>query len=63
MLTFVYVKGLRGPEPQLWHDKPTNGSGASKSPLQSTELPDSYATLSLDLLAHCYPYKGAPHVA
>jgi hypothetical protein len=58
MVTFAYVQGLRGPEPQRWEDKPTNGAGVSKSSLQSVELPDTYAALPLEQLVMLYPYKG-----
>lgn len=59
MIAFVYVRGLKGPEPQLWHEAPTNGAGLSTRPLQSVELPDAYAALRLDELVKHYPYKGA----
>lgn len=57
MLIFAYVPGLRGPEPQLWRDKPTNGAGQSKAPLQSIELPDTFADLTIGQLTTLYPYK------
>lgn len=56
---FVYVHSLRGPEPQRWVEKPTNGAGVSKAPLQCIELPDTYAELPLQQLVQLYPYKGA----
>lgn len=59
MITFAYVQGLKGPEPQKWHDKPTNGAGASRTPLYSVDLPDSYADIPLEQLAVLYPYHGA----
>ncbi len=56
---FVYVSGLKGPVPQLWKTRPTNGAGASKPPLQEVELPGDYIG-PLDLLVKLYPYKGPP---
>ena len=60
---FVYTHGLRGPEPQRWNDKPTNGAGAAKATLQCVELPDTYADLPIEQLVTLYPYKGAIDVA
>lgn len=56
---FVYVRGMRGPEPQRWNNQPTNGAGVQKTPLQCVELPDTYAELPVDQLVTLYPYKGA----
>ena len=63
MISFVYVQGLKGPEPQVWHDTPFKAAGAPVTPLQSVELADIYAGLPLSQLETLYPYKGAPNVA
>lgn len=63
MPLFVYVDSLKGPVPQVWHDKPVNGSGQSKKPLQSIEIPDGCEKLPLSTLSECFPYKGAPRDA
>ncbi len=55
---FVYVAGLKGPEPQLWAERPKNGAGVSKPTLQEVELPDTYAELPLAQLITLYPYQG-----
>lgn len=60
---FVYVQGLRGPEPQRWNGRLTNGAGKAKETLQEIELPDTYAELPLQQLVQLYPYKGAIDVA
>lgn len=57
--TFAYVQGLRGPEPQVWHDKPFSAAGKPRDPLQSIELPDEYGSLPIKQLEQLYPYKGA----
>jgi hypothetical protein len=61
MVMFVYVRGLKGPVPQKWHGKPTNGAGVSPTTLQSTELPDHYADIPLAQLTQLYPFKGDPN--
>lgn len=61
MLRFVYVEGMRGPTPELWHDQPKTGSGMNRgTPLQSHDLDDAFASLTLDQLTKLYPFKGAP---
>lgn len=60
-MLFVYVSGLKGPEPQKWHGKPTNGAGVSPTSLQSIELPEHYELLPLAQLAQLYPFKGDPN--
>lgn len=62
MITFVYVQGLRGPEPQKWAEKLVSASGKSPAPLQAIELPDDYAALPIAQLTTLYPYTGAPDV-
>jgi hypothetical protein len=47
-MKFVYVKGLQGPEPQLWPEVPTNGSGQPREYLQCVEL-------TLDTLKKAFP--------
>lgn len=58
---FVYTQSIKGPVPQKWHNKPTNGAGASPTPLQSTELPDAYADIPIAQLVQLYPFKGDPN--
>lgn len=62
-ILFVYVPGMRGPEPQRWAEAPKNGAGVAKKPLQSIQLPDTYPELPLEQLVQLYPYKGAPNDA
>lgn len=49
-LKFVYVAGLKGPQPQLWRGTPTDGAGQSVQPLQSTDI-------TLSLLSKLIPYR------
>lgn len=48
---FVWVTGLRGPEPQLWTNEPVDGNGKPvKEALFKKKLTDAECTLSLDYL-------------
>ncbi len=55
---FVYVMGMKGPEPQKWQQLPTNGSGEAKKPLQQHQLSDGLMGLSIEELMWAYPYKS-----
>jgi hypothetical protein len=59
MILFVYVQGLRGPEPQIWPERPYRATGKVEKALQEIELPDNYAELPIDQLVTLYPYQGA----
>ncbi|GAB6995251.1 hypothetical protein JQ593_22585 [Bradyrhizobium viridifuturi] len=59
MSTFVYVQGLKGPEPQVWHEKPFSAAGRPPVPLQEHELTEKIGKLTVSELAILYPYKGA----
>lgn len=52
--TFVYVSGLKGPEPQLWDDD----IKSSMKPLQSHKLPKEQQSMPLDELVKLYPFKA-----
>jgi hypothetical protein len=52
---FVYIKGLKGPQAQLWNDKQTDGNGKEKSVLFIKKLEPYEYNLSLDYLqTHIY---------
>jgi hypothetical protein len=55
---FVLLPGLRGPEAQIWHDKPTDGNGKERhQPLFQQKLTDDEAALSLDELREKFKDK------
>ena len=54
MKYFVYIDGLRGPVPQIWHDEMQG-----RKPLFLHKLSADEDRLSLDELARIYPYTGS----
>lgn len=52
---FVWVKGLRGPEAQLWAEKQVDGGGKAKETLLIRELKPSERSIPLDSLKVMYP--------
>jgi len=55
MTYFVWVTGLRGPEPQLWENEPVDGNGKPvKSALFKKKLTEAEQSFSLDALAAIY---------
>jgi hypothetical protein len=57
---FVYVSGLKGPEPEIWLDVWQDRVRRNKSiprPLQTMVLPEIDYGLTLKQLAEKYPYK------
>lgn len=55
---FVWINGLRGPEPQLWADKQVDGAGKLKETLFIHELQPSESGLSLSSFALMYPINA-----
>lgn len=53
---FVWVKGLRGPEAQVWTDKQVNGEGKAKEPLFIHEITAFEKDIPLDGLKVMHPY-------
>ena len=54
MKYFVWIEGLRGPEPQIWYDDDQkDGVGKSKKVLAKHDITD--ADLSMSHLALLYP--------
>lgn len=53
---FVWVKGLRGPEAQLWAEKQVDGGGKAKETLSVIELDQFEKRLSLDVLKARFPH-------
>ena len=52
---FVWMQGLRGPEPQIWAEEPVDGNGKSiKSALFKRKLSSDEEILSLNELAVKY---------
>lgn len=48
---FVWIKGVRGPEAQLWESQPVDGNGRSKiETIFCQKLSDDERNLSLDQL-------------
>jgi hypothetical protein len=51
---FVYIDGPNGPEPQIWYDKHTDGSGKDKPVLFIKTLSGDEERLTLDQLKNIY---------
>ena len=61
MKYFVWVKNIHGsPEPQIWHDKVTDGNGKAKDTLAIYELALVEQSLSIASLEKLYPYEAKP---
>ena len=65
MSYLVYVRGLKGPMPQLWHEDKTKGTGEFQNDpvghpgsrlLSFRELDKHHSTLSLDALVMRFPF-------
>lgn len=58
MKYFVYVNGLRGPEPQKWNGEPTV-DGKPVVPLWKIEISDAtFYGVSLNELMQLHPYEA-----
>ena len=51
---FVYVQGLRGPEPQLWLSDQTDGGGKSEIAIFKRKLEPHEEKFSLAALSNMY---------
>lgn len=52
---FVWMQGLRGPEPQIWAEEPIDGNGKPvKKTLFKIKLSQAEQSLSLDYLTMKY---------
>ena len=51
---FVIVQGLRGPEPQVWHDMQTKGEGKEKPVLWKKKLEPNQHRLDLKKLGELF---------
>jgi hypothetical protein len=56
----AWIKGPKGPEPQLWHVKPHASAGKPVEPLAERLLTEREQSISLDELAMRYPAPAAP---
>lgn len=54
---FVWIDGLRGPEPQIWHDEFTKDQKPIPT-LAKHELNPLDANLPISELANRYPYEA-----
>lgn len=54
-MMFVYVRGLKGPAPELWPEPLRDMSGKERPYLAKYELTESESKLSLDELVAKYP--------
>lgn len=55
MSYFVWITGLKGPEPQIWADEPIDGNGKPiKSAIFKIKLSEEEQYKSLDYLAMKY---------
>lgn len=54
----VWVKGLRGPEAQLWSEKQVDGAGKDRLPLSIRELQPFEKNTPLDGLKVMFPYEA-----
>jgi hypothetical protein len=52
---FVYVRGLKGPAPELWPEPLPDMSGKERPYLAKYELTEEESKLSLDQLKAKYP--------
>ena len=52
---FVYIAGLRGPEPQIWHDDQVDGNHKTKPTLAKHQIADWEAMRPLNELMEVYP--------
>lgn len=60
MPLFVWVKGLTGPQPQIWHVEQTTGEGKSKDCLQEHKISKEEADKKdISELMKVYPYVAA----
>lgn len=55
---FVWVEGLNGPEPQLWHEDQMDGNSKAKKTLAKHKLEGGHEDLPLNVLAKLYPYEA-----
>ena len=51
----IWIAGLRGPEAQLWYDKPVDGHGKSKPTLAIYEIEPHEHWMGLKELIERYP--------
>ena len=58
--TFVWLTGLRGPEPQVWHDPPVGVAYLQDQVVARRRLTAAEAQLPLDALARLFPVPSAP---
>lgn len=56
MPLFVWVQGVNGPAPQIWHVEQTTGEGKEKPCLQSHKISKFEAEKRMTELMELYPY-------
>jgi hypothetical protein len=54
----VWLDGLRGPEPQIWFGKQTDGNGKDKKCLSIKELTPDETKIGIFELARRYPFEA-----
>jgi hypothetical protein len=55
---FVWISGLRGPEPQIWDEKNKTSEGKPIATLFKRELHPDEHTLGLNYLSERYPCEA-----
>lgn len=55
---FVWIAGLRGPEPQVWAEKDMTRDGKSVPTLAKHQLTEAESWVSLKSLAEIYPFEA-----
>ena len=58
MPLFVWVQGVNGPAPQIWHEDQTTGEGKAKHFLQSHKISKFEAERRIVDLMEDYPYAA-----
>lgn len=59
MPLLIWIKGPKGPEPQLIFNELVNGAGKSRvTALREVPITDAESELGLHALARLYPYTG-----
>lgn len=54
---FAYVRGLKGPVPQIWHTGQATRELRPIVPLMAVEITPEESEMTLDALSQKYPFK------
>lgn len=59
MPLFVWIQGVNGPAPQIWHEDQKTGEGKEKPCLQSYKISKAEAERRIVDLMEAYPYVAS----